>query len=48
VAARQVFYCWNTLNDFEVNQIAAIKAHMQELKIAAPENFNDREWLKFL
>ena len=49
VVSRQVFYCWDTLTEFEVNQIATIKVHMRDvLELTEPPNFDDREWLKFL
>ena len=47
--SRKVYYGWNNLSEFEINQIETIKLHMKEEKmLQAPDNFNDREWLKFL
>ena len=46
---RKIYYGWNNLSQFEINQIEAIKVHMRDvLKIPSPPRFDDREWLKFL
>ena len=44
-----VFHGWNTLDEFETNQIRKIKKHIKKhVSIEEPPNFTDRDYLKFL
>ena len=45
---RRLHSGWENLTQFEVDQIKALKKHLVSKKIEMPEDFDDREILKFL